>query len=101
MDGIIDYVKVDAKHSFEDTYLPVTEAKKLYGDRITLIGGIDMDVLARRNPKEVREYVSQVLKVCKPNGGYCLGSGNTVANYASLENYLTMLDVGFQEGWYS
>ena len=101
MDDIIDYVKVDAKHSFEDTYLPVTEAKKLYGDRIALIGGIDMDVLARRNPKEVREYVSQVLKVCKPNGGYCLGSGNTVANYVSLENYLTMLDVGFQEGWYS
>jgi len=101
MDDIIDYVKVDAKHSFEDTYLPVTEAKKLYGDRITLIGGIDMDVLARRNPKEVREYVCQVLKVCKPNGGYCLGSGNTVANYVSLENYLTMLDVGFQEGWYS
>ena len=101
MDDIIDYVKVDAKHSFEDTYLPVTEAKKLYGDRIALIGGIDMDVLARRNPKEVREYVSQVLKVCKPNGGYCLGSGNTVANYVPLENYLTMLNVGFQEGWYS
>jgi len=101
MDDIIDYVKVDAKHSFEDTYLSVTEAKKLYGDRIALIGGIDMDVLARRSPKEVREYVSQVLKVCKPGGGYCLGSGNTVANYVPLENYLTMLDVGFQEGWYS
>jgi len=101
MDDIIDYIKVDAKHSFEDTYLPVTEAKKLYGDRIALIGGIDMDVLARRSPEEVREYVSRVLKVCKPGGGYCLGSGNTVANYVPLENYLTMLDVGFQEGWYS
>jgi len=101
MDDIIDYVKVDGKHSFEDTYLPVTEAKRLYGDRIALIGGIDMDVLARRSPKEVREYVSRVLKVCKPGGGYCLGSGNTVANYVPLENYLTMLDVGFQEGWYT
>ena len=101
MDDIIDYIKVDAKHSFEDTYLPVTEAKKLYGDRIALIGGIDMDVLARRSPEEVREYVSRVLKVCKPGGGYCLGSGNTIANYVPLENYLTMLDVGFQEGWYS
>ena len=101
MDDIIDYVKVDGKHSFEDTYLPVTEAKRLYGDRIALIGGIDMDVLARRSPKEVREYVSRVLNVCKPGGGYCLGSGNTVANYVPLENYLTMLDVGFQEGWYT
>jgi len=101
MDDIIDYIKVDAKHSFEDTYLPVTEAKKIYGDRIALIGGIDMDVLARGNPEEVREYVSNVLKICKQGGGYCLGSGNTVANYVPLENYLTMLDVGFQEGWYS
>ena len=100
MDDIIDYIKVDAKHSFEDTYLPVTEAKRLYGDRIGLIGGVDMDVLSRRSASEVREYVSHVLKVCKPGGGYCLGSGNSVANYVPLENYLTMLDVGLEEGWY-
>jgi len=101
MDDMIDYVKVDAKHSFEDTYLPVTEAKKLYGGRIGLIGGVDMDVLSRRSVAEIREYVSHVLKVCKPGGGYCLGSGNTIANYVPLENYLTMLDVGLEEGWYS
>lgn len=101
MDDIIDFIKVDAKHSFEDTYLPVTEAKKLYGDRIGLIGGIDMDILSRRSVSEVQEYVKNVLKVCKPGGGYCLGSGNSIANYVPLENYLTMLDVGLEEGWYS
>jgi len=101
MDDIIDYIKVDAKHSFEDTYLPVTEAKRRYGRRIGLIGGVDMDVLSRKDAKEVREYVSQILEICKPGGGYCLGSGNTVANYVPLENYLTMIDVGFEEGWYS
>lgn len=98
MDDIIDHIKVDAKHSFEDTYFPVTEAKRLYGDRIGLIGGIDMDVLSRRNVTEVRKYVSKVLKICKPEGGYCLGSGNSIANYVPLENYLTMLDVGLEEG---
>ena len=101
MDDIIDYIKVDAKHSFEDTYLPVTEAKRRYGRRIGLIGGVDMDVLSRKDAKEVREYVSQILEICKPGGGYCLGSGNTVANYVPLENYLTMMDVGLEEGWYS
>jgi uroporphyrinogen decarboxylase len=101
MDEIIDYIKIDAKHSFEDTYLPVTEAKRLYGDRIALIGGVDMDMLARGTPSQLRKYVSHVLKACKPGGGYLLGSGNTVANYVPLENYLTMLDVGLQEGWYS
>lgn len=101
MDDIIDNIRVDAKHSFEDTYLPITEAKRRYGRRIGLIGGVDMDVLSRKDAKEVREYVSQILKICKPGGGYCLGSGNTVANYVPLENYLTMIDVGLEEGWYS
>ena len=101
MDDIIDYVKVDAKHSFEDTYLPVTEAKRLYGHRIALIGGVDMDVLSRGGAVEVEEYVRRVLEDCKPGGGYCLGSGNSVANYVPLENYLTMIDVGLEEGWYS
>ena len=101
MDDIIDDIKVDAKHSFEDTYLPVTEAKKLYGHRIALIGGVDMDVLCRRTPDQVRKYVSNILETCKPGGGYCLGSGNTVANYVPLENYLTMIIVGLEEGWYT
>jgi len=100
MDGIIDDIKVDAKHSFEDTYLPVTEAKKLYGDRMGLIGGIDMDILTRKSMQDVQQYVSRVLKVCMPGGGYCLGSGNTVANYVPLGNYLAMLEVGLTEGWY-
>ncbi len=101
MDDIIDYIKVDGKHAFEDTYLPVTEAKRLYGQRIAIIGGIDMDVISRSSPAEVREYVSRVLKICKEDGGYCLGSGNSIANYVPLENYLTMLDVGLEEGCYT
>jgi uroporphyrinogen decarboxylase len=101
MDDVIDDVKVDAKHSFEDTFLPIAEAKKLYGHRIGLIGGVDMDFLSRRSPAEVRGYVSEVLRLCKPGGGYCLGTGNSVANYVPLENYLTMLDVGLEEGRYS
>lgn len=100
MDDIIDDIKVDAKHSFEDTYLPIAEAKRLYGGRIGLIGGVDMDFISRRSEPEVRAYVSNVLRLCKPGGGFCLGTGNTVANYIPLENYLTMLDVGLEEGWY-
>jgi uroporphyrinogen decarboxylase len=101
MDDIIDDVKIDAKHSFEDTYLPVTLAKNLYGHRIGLIGGVDMDFLSRQNPNAVKDYVSNILEICMPDGGYCLGSGNTVANYVPLENYLTMLLTGLEKGWYN
>lgn len=100
MDDIIDEIRVDAKHSFEETGLSVIEAKRLYGHRIGLIGGVDMDVLSRKNPSDVRQYVSHALNNCMPEGGYCLGCGNSVANYVPLENYLTMLEVGLEQGWY-
>ena len=94
MEPLIEDVRIDGKHSFEDTIEPVTEAKRLYGDRVALIGGIDMDLLCRGSEPEIRRRVREVLDVCLPGGGYCLGSGNTVANYVPLESYLVMLDEG-------
>ena len=38
MDDSIDFVGIDAKHSFEEVILPVTEVKKLYGHRVSLLG---------------------------------------------------------------
>lgn len=92
MDDIIDGVKADAKHSFEDVITPVTEAKKLWGDRISLLGGLDVDFMARSDEASIRRQVREVLDVCMPGGGYCLGLGNWVTSYIPLDNYLVMLD---------
>jgi uroporphyrinogen decarboxylase len=100
MDDIIDEVKIDAKHSYEDTFLPVTEAKRRYGDRVAILGGIDMDLLCRATEKQVRERVREVIDVCGPGGGYALGTGNTVANYVPVRNFLAMLDEGRRHGAY-
>lgn len=91
MDDLIDDVKIDAKHSFEDVILPVIEAKRRWGSRVAILGGIDVDFLCRSTPAEVREYTLRVLDACAPGGGYAAGTGNTVANYIPVENYLTML----------
>lgn len=94
MDALIDDVGIDGKHSFEDVILPVTEAKTRYGHRVALIGGIDVDFLSRASEPEIRKRVRATLDVCQRGGGYCLGSGNSVANYIPLRNYLVMLDEG-------
>lgn len=94
MDDLIDYVGIDAKHSFEDKIMPVTEAKKKYGDRIAILGGVDMNFLCTSSEEEVRQYTRKVIAECAPGGGYALGTGNSVANYVPLENYLAMLDEG-------
>ena len=94
MEDLIEDVRIDAKHSFEDTFETVTDAKEQYGDRIALLGGIDVDFMCRATEEQVRERVRNTLEVCQPGGGYCLGSGNSVANYIPLDNYLAMVDEG-------
>ena len=95
MEELIDDVGIDAKHSFEDKILPVEEAYRRWGDRVAILGGVDMDVLGRGTEQEVRARTRQILEVCGVKGtGYCLGSGNTAANYIPRKNYLAMLDEG-------
>jgi len=98
MPELLDDVKIDAKHSFEDTIEQVTDAKAEYGDRCALIGGIDVDFLCRADEQAIRERVRRTLDVCQPGGGYFLGSGNSVANYIPVENYLAMMDEGRRYG---
>lgn len=95
MDDLIDYVGIDAKHSYEDAIQPVAEFKKQYGHRVGVVGGVDVDALSRMETDDLRKYVRRVLEECAPGGGYVLGTGNSVTNYIKLENYLAMLE----EGW--
>lgn len=94
MDELIDEVGIDAKHSFEDVIMPVWEAKRKWGHRLALLGGVDMDVLARGSEEQVRAYTRRCLEECAPGGGWALGSGNTVANYVPVRNFLAMLEEG-------
>jgi uroporphyrinogen decarboxylase len=98
MTDLIEDVRIDAKHSFEDTIEDVCEGKKKYGNHIALLGGVDVDFLCRANPDDVRKRVRETLDVCQPGGGYCLGTGNSVANYIPVENYLVMIDEGRKYG---
>lgn len=94
INDLLDDVHIDGKHSFEDTIEDVCEVKGRLGSRMTLLGGIDVDFLCRSNEEEIRQRVRRTLSCCLPGGGYCLGTGNTVANYIPVENYLIMLDEG-------
>ena len=95
MDDLIDDVGIDGKHSFEDVIMPVEEAYRRWGGRTAILGGVDLDLLASGSEEQVRARTRQVLETCGVAGtGYCLGTGNTPANYVPLANYLAMLDEG-------
>ena len=83
---------IDAKHSFEDAIMPVTEFHARYADRIASLGGIDVDVLTRGTSDDVRARVRATIEACAPRGRYAIGSGNSIPSYVPVENYLAMLD---------
>ncbi len=98
MDDLIDDVRIDAKHSFEDIIMPVEAFRRQYGDRVGTVGGIDIDFLCRASEDELRARVRHILDVCMPGGGYVLGTGNSVANYVPVRNFLAMVDEGHRWG---
>jgi len=94
MEDLIEVVKIDAFHSFQDVIIPVAEFKRRYGNKIATLGGVDMDKLSRLNEEDLRKYVKTILDECTPDGKYALGSGNSIANYIPVRNYLIMLEEG-------
>ncbi|GMU20727.1 MAG: hypothetical protein AMXMBFR13_08230 [Phycisphaerae bacterium] len=92
MPDLVEDVRIDAKHSFEDTIQPVEEFHRLWHRRVAAIGGLDVDLLARGTEADVVRRTESILAVCAPTGGYAAGSGNTVTNYVPIDNYLAMVE---------
>jgi len=92
MDDLIEIVKIDGFHSFQDLILPAAEVKIRFGQRVALLGGVDMHKLTTLNESELRTYLRSVLDACMPNGCFAFGSGNTIANFVPLQNYAVLLD---------
>jgi len=89
---LIEKVRIDAKHSFEDVILPVEEFKRRWGARVAVLGGVDVDLLSRGTEEAIRRRTRQILEACAPGGGYACGSGNSITNYMPTGNYLAMLE---------
>lgn len=91
IDDVIDDLKYDARHSYEDNIIPVEDAYESLNGRIAVVGGIDVNYLAKKTPEEIENRCRLMLERSWERGGYALGSGNSIADYISDENYLAMI----------
>ncbi len=92
MDDVIDDIGYDAKHSYEDKIISVEDAYVKWGQRIAIIGGIDVDFICRSEPEKVyRRSADMLEKAASSWGGYALGSGNSIPGYVPVEGYLAMI----------
>ncbi len=92
IDDIIDDMKIDGKHSFEDTILPVEDAIDSWSDRIAIIGGIDVDFLANRSINEIKKRTRHIRDLSQQKGGIAIGSGNSIPDYIPTDHYCAMLE---------
>ena len=86
----------NAIHPIEPKAMDSREVKAKYGDRLCLTGNVELDRLSRGTPGEVRRMVRRNIEELGSNGGYCMGSSNSVTYYVPLENYLAMVEEGLK-----
>lgn len=96
MDRIVDHLQVDGKHSYEDSILSVEDAWEQYHNRISIIGGIDVDFICRSTPGEIYKRSKEMLEKTGLDGGFALGTGNSVPEYVPSENFYAMLKAGLE-----
>ena len=92
MNDIIDDMKYDAKHSFEDAIEPVEEAYERWGGRIAILGGIDVDFVCTSTAEKIKKRAAAMLERTAGRGGYALGTGNSVPEYVPEENFLALIE---------
>jgi uroporphyrinogen decarboxylase len=92
MPTLVEDVGIDAKHSFEDSIQPVEQFYDRWGGKIAVLGGIDVHLLSVGDQSAIRARTLQILEHAAPRGGYACGSGNSIPDYVSPENYLTMIE---------
>lgn len=87
-----------AIHPNEPLSTDIAELKKLRGHQFALLGNIDVDLLTRGTPEQIREAAINLIKTVGPGGGFALGSGNSITGSMPLANYRAMLDTVRQCG---
>ena len=93
-------VGVNALHPIDPTCMNIEEVKERVGDRICIIGNISNELLEDGTPEEVAELTKNRLRRIVPGGGYCLGAGNSVPDWARIENYRAMIETCLKCGKY-
>jgi uroporphyrinogen-III decarboxylase len=92
---------VDGLHSLDPTAgIDIGEVKRVYGDRLVLMGNVSVDNLCTKSPPDIIEETKKCLRSAASGGGFILSSSNSWYASAKIENCLAMVDTGRKYGRY-
>ncbi len=80
--------------------MDIAVIKKLAGDKICLLGGVQCSLLQTGTEEEIIENCKYVLRHGMPGGGYVYATTNVAFKGLPLERYLLMLEMRERYGWY-
>jgi uroporphyrinogen decarboxylase len=72
----------------------LAEIQRRWGDRVAVIGNVDVDLLSRGSAAEVQSVTETLVRALAPRGGHLLSSGNTITSSVQAENFRTMITAG-------
>ncbi len=90
-----------ALHSIDpQAGVDIAEVKRLYGDKICLIGNVNCGMLQSGTDDEVIESARYALRHGMPGGGYIFSTSNCAYTGLSLSRYELMWKIWHEEGVY-
>lgn len=90
-----------ALHSIDpQAGVDIAQVKRLYGDKVCLIGNVNCGLLQTGTDEEVVESVRYSLRNGMPGGGYIFSTSNCIYTGMNLERYDLMRKVWEEEGRY-
>lgn len=90
LDDIVD-IGASAIHPIEKESMDYLWLKKQYGDKLCLVGNIDIDyTLSRGTVEEVDAEIKQRITELSSGGGYIICDSNSVPDFCRAENVIAM-----------
>lgn len=90
LDGLIT-LGMNGIHPVQPAAMDINRLKREYGDKLCIIGNIDLDyTLPNGTEEEVEAEVRDRIEKIGKGGGYMISSANSITDYCKTENVLAM-----------
>ena len=89
LDDLLD-VGIAGLHPLEKGAVDIAAVKRDYGDRVCLLGNVDLNILGMGTPEDVDAEVRWLIQNVGPGGGYIVTCGNSLAGYLKPENVIAL-----------
>jgi uroporphyrinogen decarboxylase len=101
LEGLVD-MGIDAYHPVEKKAgMDILKVKKQFGDKICLIGNIDLvNTLRLGTPSDVEKEVKELIENVGPGGGYIVASEHSLNDGIPFENVIAIKDAVIKFGCY-